>query len=83
MNRILEHVRGNLVAYLALVRGLGVHVDAPNLLPAGQSRWLGDDQEQFDHAGELDPNRSAGVVRHLGRAVDASGHVLASSPKRQ
>jgi hypothetical protein len=79
MNRVLEHVRGNAVAYLALFVALGGTSYATLNLPAGSvgARQI---KNHSITPVKFDPNSIAGVVRYWA-VVDASGRVLASNPK--
>lgn len=79
MNRLLEHVRGNLVAYLALFVALGGTSYATLNLPAGSvgARQI---KNHSITPVKFDPNSIGGVVRDWA-VIDASGRVIASSPR--
>ena len=77
MNRVLEHLRSNLIAYLALFVALGGTSYATLNLPAG-SVGAAQIENNSITPSKLDSSRIAGTVRHWVH-VSATGRVLASS----
>jgi hypothetical protein len=79
MTRILNHVRMNLIAYLALFIALGGTSYAAINLPAGS---VGTKQIRNGAvtAKKLDPNSIAGHIAFWAQ-IRADGHVTSSSPR--
>ena len=79
MNRLSKHLRGNLVAYLALFVALGGTSYAAINLPAGS---VGARQIKNKSIGPIkfDPTKISASVRYWA-VVNGNGRVLASHPK--
>jgi hypothetical protein len=79
MMRILNHARGNLVAYIALFVALGGTSYAAFSLPAGSvgARQL---RNHSITPIKFAPGSIGGFVRYWAR-IDAAGKVIASSPR--
>jgi hypothetical protein len=79
MTRILNHVRSNVIAYLALFVALGGSSYAAMSLPAGSVGPRELKNGSIDPP-KMDPRTIGGTIRHWA-SVSAQGRVLASSSR--